>query len=46
MDRIHKICSIERRKGHRKEKHGPGRDLQGSKKLLVLTMCGQMCGKL
>ena len=45
MDRIHKICSTE----------GkttwwiylvPGRDLQGNKQPLVLTMYGQICGNL
>ena len=34
------------RKGHRKDLHGPGGDLQGNRKLLVLTMYGQICGNL
>ena len=34
------------KKGHRKDTHGPGGDLQGSKQPLVLMMYGQMCGNL
>ena len=34
------------RKGHRKDIHGPGGDLQGNKNLVVLMMCGQKCGSI
>ena len=45
MDRLHKIHFIER-KGQLMGTHGSGGDLRENKLPLVLTMYGQICGRI